>query len=100
MIQPHWPGRVSGSGGISSVSTNIPRQPRCISPPTAVTAMVIGPVSSKQFQAFANETALTIHVRHFPPGTSKWNAIEHELFRAISIHGRGRPLETFETVVP
>ena len=62
--------------------------------------MVIGPVCSKQFQAFANETALAIHVRHFPPGTSKWNAIEHELFRAISIHGRGRLLETFETVVP
>ena len=53
-----------------------------------------------ELQAFANETGLAIHVSHFPPGTSKWNAIEHELFSAISIHGRGRPLETFETVVP
>ncbi len=50
-------------------------------------------------QAFANETGLEIHVSHFPPGTSKWNAIEHELFSAISINWRGRPLETFETVV-
>ena len=52
-----------------------------------------------ELQAFANETGLDIHVSHFPPGTSKWNAIEHELFSAISINWRGRPLETFETVV-
>ena len=52
-----------------------------------------------ELQAFANETGLEIHVSHFPPGTSKWNAIEHELFSAISINWRGRPLETFETVV-
>ena len=50
-------------------------------------------------QAFANETGLTIPVSHFPPGTSQGNAIEHELFSAISINWRGRPLETFETVV-
>jgi hypothetical protein len=52
-----------------------------------------------ELQAFANETGLAIYVSHFPPGTSKWNAIEHELFSAISINWRGRPLETFETVV-
>ena len=52
-----------------------------------------------ELQAFANDTGLEIHVSHFPPGTSKWNAIEHELFSAISINWRGRPLETFETVV-
>ncbi len=53
-----------------------------------------------EVQAFANETGLDIQVSHLPPGTSKWNAIEHELFSAISINWRGRPLETFETVVP
>ena len=52
-----------------------------------------------ELQGLANETGLAIHVSHFPPGTSKWNAIEHELFSAISINWRGRPLETFETVV-
>lgn len=52
-----------------------------------------------EVQAFANETGLNIHVSHFPPGTIKWNAIEHELFSAISLNWRGRPLETFETVV-
>ena len=52
-----------------------------------------------ELQALANDTGLDIHVSHFPPGTSKWNAIEHELFSAISINWRGRPLETFETVV-
>ncbi len=52
-----------------------------------------------ELQAFANETGLVVHVSHFPPGTSKWNSIEHELFSAISINWRGRPLETFETIV-
>ena len=35
-------------------------------------------------QQFANETGLSIHVSHFPPGTSKWNKIEHRLFAFIS----------------
>jgi hypothetical protein len=52
-----------------------------------------------ELQRFANATGLVIYVSHFPPGTSKWNAIEHELFSAISINWRGRPLESFETVV-
>ncbi len=52
-----------------------------------------------ELQGLADETGLAIHVSHFPPGTSKWNAIEHELFSAMSINWRGRPLETFETVV-
>ena len=39
-------------------------------------------------ETFANKMGLTIHVCHYPPGTSKWNAIEHELFSFISIHWR------------
>ena len=39
------------------------------------------------------------HVSHFPPGTSKWNKIEHRLFCHITENWRGRPLRTFDTVV-
>jgi hypothetical protein len=47
-------------------------------------------------QHFANETGLTVHVCHYPPGTSKWNAIEHQLFSFISINWRGKPLICYE----
>ena len=50
-------------------------------------------------QAFADRSGLTIHVSHFPPGTSKWNKIEHRLFSFISLNWRGRPLTSYETVV-
>ena len=50
-------------------------------------------------QSFADETGLTLRVSHFPPSTSKWNKIEHQMFSAISLNWRGRPLTTLETVV-
>jgi hypothetical protein len=50
-------------------------------------------------QALATQSNLTIHVRHFPPGTSKWNQIEHRMFSYISMNWRGKPLITRETVV-
>ncbi|HAO52834.1 TPA: ISAzo13 family transposase [Candidatus Magasanikbacteria bacterium] len=53
----------------------------------------------KELQKFSNETRLTIHVAHFPPGTSKWNKIEHKMFSYISINWRGKPLVSRETVV-
>ncbi|MDR2140926.1 MAG: hypothetical protein LBR11_03925 [Deltaproteobacteria bacterium] len=40
-----------------------------------------------------------IHVRHFPPGTSKWNQVEHRLFCFISSNWRGEPLRDYETIV-
>ena len=52
-----------------------------------------------ELQRLANEINLCIHVRHFPPGTSKWNKIEHRLFSYISKNWRGKPLITRETVV-
>lgn len=52
-----------------------------------------------ELQKFANETGLIICVAHFPPGTSKWNKIEHRMFSYISINWRGKPLITRETVV-
>lgn len=45
-----------------------------------------------ELQKLADESGLTIHVHHYPPGTSKWNKIEHRLFRRITQNWRGRPL--------
>ena len=50
-------------------------------------------------QRLADQLRIAIHVSHFPPGTSKWNKIEHRLFCHITQNWRGRPLRTFETVV-
>ena len=47
----------------------------------------------------AEETGLAITVCHFPPGTSKWNKIEHRLFSQISMNWRGRPLTSHEVIV-
>jgi hypothetical protein len=52
-----------------------------------------------ELQKLANETGLTISVCHFPPGTSKWNKIEHRLFSFISSNWRGEPLRDYETIV-
>jgi Rhodopirellula transposase DDE domain len=45
-----------------------------------------------ELQRLADETGLTLHVHHYPPGTSKWNRIEHRLFCHITQNWRGRPL--------
>jgi hypothetical protein len=50
-------------------------------------------------QRLANETGLTITVAHHPPGTSKWNKIEHRMFSFISMNWRGRPLISYEAIV-
>jgi len=50
-------------------------------------------------QALADETGLQITVCHLPPGTSKWNKIEHRLFAHISLNWRGRPLVSHEVIV-
>ncbi|CAA7600826.1 Rhodopirellula transposase DDE domain protein [Acididesulfobacillus acetoxydans] len=52
-----------------------------------------------QLQELADETGLSIAVCHFPPGTSKWNKIEHRLFSHIAQNWRGRPLESHEVIV-
>ena len=48
---------------------------------------------------FADEAGLDIYVSHFPPGTSKWNKIEHRMFSVISMNWRGKPLITSEVIV-
>lgn len=50
-------------------------------------------------QGFANTTRLTVRVCHFPPGTSKWNKIEHRMFSFISLNWRGQPLVSHEVIV-
>jgi hypothetical protein len=52
-----------------------------------------------ELQKLATETGLTISVSHLPPGTSKWNKIEHRLFSFISQNWRGKPLLTHATIV-
>jgi hypothetical protein len=43
----------------------------------------------------ADEIGIAIHVSHFPPGTSKWNKLEHGVFSFISMNWHGRPLQTY-----
>lgn len=52
-----------------------------------------------EIQRFADELGFPIFVSHFPPGTSKWNKVEHRLFSFISINWRGKPLTSYETIV-
>lgn len=52
-----------------------------------------------ELQKFASETGLSISVCHFPPGTSKWNKIEHRLFSYITQNWRGKPLTSHEVIV-
>lgn len=53
----------------------------------------------KCMQELADEFGLEITVSHFPPGTSKWNKIEHRLFSYITMNWRGRPLTSYEVIV-
>ncbi len=52
-----------------------------------------------ELQLLADETGLAITVSHFPPGTSKWNKIEHRLFSFITLNWRGKPLTSHEVIV-
>lgn len=53
----------------------------------------------KSLQTLANDIGLRLQVSHFPPGTSKWNKIEHRLFCFITKNWRGRPLTSYEVIV-
>ena len=52
-----------------------------------------------ELQKLANELQLAIRVCHFPPGTSKWNKIEHRMFSFVSLNWRGKPLESLEVII-
>lgn len=53
----------------------------------------------RELQRFADETSLTLSVNHLPPGTSKWNRIEHRLFSFITQNWRGKPLVSHQVIV-
>ncbi len=53
----------------------------------------------RELQRFADDTGLTLTVCHFPPGTSKWNKVEHRMFCHITQNWRGRPLSSLEVIV-
>jgi transposase len=53
----------------------------------------------KTLQEFCDSEKIQISICHFPPGTSKWNKIEHRLFSFISINWRGKPLLTYQTII-
>ncbi|WP_427846517.1 ISAzo13-like element transposase-related protein, partial [Aromatoleum aromaticum] len=53
----------------------------------------------QELQTLANDLGFPVRVCHFPPGTSKWNKIEHRLFSFISMNWRGRPLISHEVIV-
>ena len=72
----------------------------CRSPPTAAAPTATAPELWKvELQKLADETELEIAVCHFPPGTSKWNQIEHRLFSFITMNWRGKPLVSLETII-
>jgi hypothetical protein len=52
-----------------------------------------------ELQRLANATGLQIQVCHFPPGTSKWNKIEHRMFSFVSLNWRGKPLESLQVII-
>jgi transposase len=52
-----------------------------------------------ELQRLADQTGLQIVVCHFPPGTSKWNKIEHRMFSFVSLNWRGKPLESLEVII-
>ncbi len=52
-----------------------------------------------ELQKLANELQIAIRVCHFPPGTSKWNKIEHRMFSYVSLNWRGRPLESLQVII-
>ena len=53
----------------------------------------------KKLQEFCDSEKMEVSVCHFPPGTSKWNKIEHRLFSFISMNWRGKPLITYQTII-
>jgi len=52
-----------------------------------------------ELQKLANELQIPIRVCHFPPGTSKWNKIEHRMFSFVSLNWRGKPLESLQVII-
>ena len=99
MTRPHSPSTASASGGAPSVG-RYPEATRLL-----ITADGGGSNGSRvrlwkrELQKLANELGLDIMVSHLPPGTSKWNKIEHRLFSFISQNWRAKPLVSYRVIV-
>ena len=98
-IPPSLRWQRSAAGGSVWVKTAIGPPNACWSPQTAAGATVRERLWKVELQRFADETSLIIEVCHYPPGTSKWNKIEHRLFCHITRNWQGVPLETLQVVI-
>src|SRR5271169_5962843 len=97
---PNLPSRASAAGGNGSATRAIPRLNA--SPITADCCGRNGArvrLWKRELQRFADETGLFVTVAHLPPGTSKWNRIEHRLFAYISQNWRGKPLVSHQVII-
>ncbi len=97
---PPWPWSRSAAGGSWPGRPPTPARPGCWSPatPAAPTATGTGP-GRPAWPPSRPETGLDITACHFPPGTSKWNKIEHRLFSQITLAWRGRPLTSYDVII-
>src|SRR5215471_19208715 len=107
MTRPPSRSTASVSGGSTWGGRAIPTRPGCWSPPKPAPAKAGGGGSNgsrvrlwkRELQKLANELGLDIVVSHLPPGTSKWNKIEHRLFSFISQNWRAQPLVSYRVIV-
>ena len=99
MTRPLSPCRRSAAGGTTSAAA-LPRRQRL-----TITADGGGSNGSRvrlwkrELQKLANELGIDIDVHHLPPGTSKWNKIEHRLFSFITMNWRAKPLVSYRVIV-
>ena len=97
---PSFRSRVSAHGGGTSASERFPNAKTL-----TITADCGGGNSPRvhlwkvELQRLADETGLELQLCHFPPGTSKWNKVEHRLFSFISLNWRGRPLTSYQVMI-
>src|SRR5712691_3156198 len=88
----------SAAGGRRSARPPARTPPGCSSPPGGSNGSRLR-LWKVELARLAEELGLEISVSHFPPGTSKWNRIEHRLFAQISMNWHGRPLTSHEVIV-
>ena len=97
--RPRWPWNPSADGGDDGAAGYPQANTLLITADAGGSNGYRSRLWKVELQRFADDLGLRIHVSHFPPGTSKWNKIEHRLFCHITENWRGRSLRTFETVV-
>ncbi len=99
MTQPPLPLRAFAAGGRKWTENVIPKGNDCSSRPIAAVPTDRARLWKTELQKLANKTGLSITVAHDPPGTSKWNRIEHRMFSFISINWRGKPLVSHQVII-